>query len=148
MALQAYRHLLRSTRIAFEGKPKSASEGPVLTLHAGDFNTLSAARLKVRQTFEANRTLDPESEERSKQITHAEEVAKFLRENVVQGQATGEGESNFSKCRKMHCHIACHLLIPHPELRIHEHTERGNNEDIKKPKANTLAGTRTKCCSS
>jgi complex III assembly factor LYRM7 len=33
------------------------------------------------------------------------------------------------------------------ELRIHEHTERGNNEDIKKGNGNnTLSGV--KCCSS
>jgi hypothetical protein len=36
-------------------------------------------------------------------------------------------------------------LILYTELRIHEHTERGDNEDIKKGKGNTLAGA--KCCS-
>lgn len=64
---------------------------------AGDFNTLAAARLRARETFEANRTLAPGSEELTKQITHAEEVAKFLRENVVQGQAQGDEEGSFSK---------------------------------------------------
>ncbi|KAJ4305310.1 Mitochondrial zinc maintenance protein 1, mitochondrial [Kalmusia sp. IMI 367209] len=110
MALAAYRNLLRSARIAFKG----------------DMRMLSAARLEARKNFENNRALATGSEELSKQITHAEEVAKFLRENVVQGQATDSKGSY--------------------KLNIHEHTERGNNEDIKKGKGNTLAGT--KCCSS
>tara|TARA_R110002003_G_scaffold121_26_gene10882 strand:- start:5990 stop:6172 length:183 start_codon:yes stop_codon:yes gene_type:complete len=54
-------------------------------------NTLFAARAEVRRNFESNRNLTVGSEEFSKQITHAEEVAKFLRENVVQGQAADEG---------------------------------------------------------
>lgn len=56
---------------------------------------LSAARLEVRKNFENNRGLATGSEEYTKQITHAEEVAKFLRENVVQGQATDAG-GNYS----------------------------------------------------
>lgn len=88
---------------------------------------LVAARHQARTAFENSRGLPAGSEEMSKQISHAEEVAKFLRENVVQGQAA-DTEGNF-------------------KLRIHEHTERGDNEDIKKGKGqNTLGGT--KCCSS
>ncbi|KAF2026181.1 mitochondrial zinc maintenance protein 1, mitochondrial [Setomelanomma holmii] len=111
MALVAYRNLLRSARIAFQG----------------DMNTLFAARAEVRRNFESNRNLTVGSEEFSKQITHAEKVAKFLRENVVQGQAA-DNEGNY-------------------KLRIHEHIERGDNEDIKKAKGkSTLGGV--KCCSS
>ncbi|KAF9697180.1 hypothetical protein EKO04_004640 [Ascochyta lentis] len=110
MALVAYRNLLRSARIAFQG----------------DANVLSAARVEVRKNFETNRHLQTGSEEFQKQIAHAEEVAKFLRENVVQGQAT-EGDNY--------------------KIRIHEHTERGDNEDIKKNKGKTTLGG-TKCCSS
>ncbi|OAL00228.1 mitochondrial zinc maintenance protein 1, mitochondrial [Phaeosphaeriaceae sp. SRC1lsM3a] len=111
MALVAYRNLLRSARLAFQG----------------DINILSAARAEVRKNFESNRNLTAGSEELSKQIAHAEEVAKFLRENVVQGQAA-DTEGNY-------------------KLRIHEHTERGDNEDIKKPKGkSTLGGV--KCCQS
>ncbi|KAF2687340.1 mitochondrial zinc maintenance protein 1, mitochondrial [Lentithecium fluviatile CBS 122367] len=109
MALAAYRHLLRSTRIAFQG----------------DIPTLLAARHEARKNFEYNRGLATGSDELSQQITHAEEVANFLRENVVQGQPDETGKY---------------------KLRIHEHTERGDNEDIKKGKGNTLAGT--KCCAS
>ncbi|KAL1610407.1 Mitochondrial zinc maintenance protein 1, mitochondrial [Paraconiothyrium brasiliense] len=87
---------------------------------------LSAARLEARKNFENNRGLATGSEEYTKSIAHAEEVAKFLKENVVQGQAT-DTEGSY-------------------KLNIHEHTERGNNEDIKKAgKGNTLAGS--KCCS-
>ncbi|KAI4656009.1 Mitochondrial zinc maintenance protein 1, mitochondrial [Alternaria ventricosa] len=112
MALVAYRNLLRSARIAFQG----------------DMNTLFAARTEARNKFEENRNLRIGSEELQSSLVHAEEVAKFLRENVVQGQAADpEGESY--------------------KLRIHEHTERGDNEDIKKGKGkSTLGGT--KCCSS
>ena len=58
---------------------------------AGDMNTLFAARAEARRNFESNRGLPAGSEEMSKQIAHAEEVAKFLRENVVQGQAADSG---------------------------------------------------------
>ena len=58
----------------------------------GDSNVLSAARVEVRKNFESNRHLQTGSEEFQKQIAHANEVAKFLRENVVQGQAT-EGDN-------------------------------------------------------
>lgn len=49
----------------------------------------------MRKNFESNRNLQTGSEEFQKQIAHAEEVAKFLKENVVQGQAT-EGD-NYSR---------------------------------------------------
>ncbi|KAJ4335516.1 Mitochondrial zinc maintenance protein 1, mitochondrial [Didymella glomerata] len=109
MALVAYRNLLRSARIAFQG----------------DANVLSAARIEVRKNFETNRHLQTGTEEFQKSLAHANEVAKFLRENVVQGQAT-EGDNY--------------------KIRIHEHTERGDNEDIKKSKGKTTLGG-TKCCS-
>jgi complex III assembly factor LYRM7 len=110
MALAAYRHLLRSTRIAFQG----------------DIPTLLSARYEARQKFESNRSLSSGSNELSEQIKLAEEVAKILRENVVQGQAVDDGSKY--------------------KLRIHEHTERGNNEDIKKGGKDTTLGG--KCCSS
>lgn len=60
---------------------------------------LSAARLEVRKNFESNRSLAAGSEEYSKHITHAEEVAKFLRENVVQGEATDtQGSYSMFRC--------------------------------------------------
>jgi complex III assembly factor LYRM7 len=59
-------------------------------------NTLFAARAEARKNLESNRALVAGSDELSKQITHAQEVAKFLRENVVQGQQAAENESNYS----------------------------------------------------
>jgi complex III assembly factor LYRM7 len=105
-------------------------------------NTLFAARAEARRNFESNRNLTAGSDELSKQITHAEEVAKFLRENVVQGQAAEEG--NYSMSMKSMGHHD--LANSSTELRIHEHTERGDNEDIKKAGKGTLGGV--KCCSS
>jgi complex III assembly factor LYRM7 len=84
MALVAYRNLLRSARIAFEG----------------DMNTLFAARAEARKKFESNRDLRIGSEELQQSLVHAEEVAKFLRENVVQGQAAGE--DNFTTDTRAH----------------------------------------------
>jgi complex III assembly factor LYRM7 len=61
-------------------------------------NTLFAARAEARRNFESHRGLPTGSDETSKQIAHAEEVAKFLRENVVQGQAANK-EGNYSEAR-------------------------------------------------
>jgi len=96
MALSAYRQLLRSTRLAFEG----------------DIPRLLAARSAAREIFEANRGLSRNDTEAVKQIQHAEGVAQVLRENVVQGKAVDSDTSRY-------------------KLRIHEHTERGDNESLK-----------------
>ncbi len=63
----------------------------------GDANVLSAARVEVRKNFESNRHLQTGSEEIQTQIAHANEVAKFLRENVVQGEAH-EGDNYSMLC--------------------------------------------------
>ncbi|KAF2431211.1 hypothetical protein EJ08DRAFT_632506 [Tothia fuscella] len=107
MALAAYRHLLRSARIAFQG----------------DLPTLTAARQSARDNFEQNRNLEPEASQTS--IKHAEDVAKILLENVVQGMKVEGEESRF-------------------KLRIHEHTERGDNDSIKTAGKGLFGG---KCCS-
>lgn len=72
MALAAYRHLLRATRIAFQG----------------DFPLLHAARSQARAGFQSLSSLDPSSEEAVKAIAHAEGVVDVLRHNVVQGKQT------------------------------------------------------------
>lgn len=98
MALQTYRHLLRSTRIAFQGIGSTyvAAARAESHIYPGDMGTLLAARHEARKNFENGRNLAVGSEEMSKQITHAEEVAKFLKENVVQGQAM-DAEGNYSE---------------------------------------------------
>lgn len=97
MALAAYRHLLRATRVAFNE----------------DTTLLTSARKQARSTFLANRSLALESPESIAAIAHAEDVAQFLRRNVVQGQKV-EGDEKY-------------------KLNIHEHTERGDNDTIKMP---------------
>ncbi|KAL7922821.1 hypothetical protein ACQKWADRAFT_291521 [Trichoderma austrokoningii] len=95
MSLAAYRHLLRSARIAFQG----------------DVHVLSAAQNQIRQTFLENRSLEASGIQAA--IRHAEDVATILRENVVQGQKIEKnGDDHTFK------------------LRIHKHTERGDNDSI------------------
>jgi complex III assembly factor LYRM7 len=68
--LSAYRHLLRAARLTFKGDPA----------------IYGAAQSQIRDGFRQNASLDPASPEVPNHIKHAEEVAKILRENVVQGQ--------------------------------------------------------------
>jgi complex III assembly factor LYRM7 len=81
MALAAYRHLLRATRIAF----------------TGDHALLHASRLQARQGFDDKRSLETSSPEVAKAITHAEDVAEILRTNVVQGKRADKPDS-YSRC--------------------------------------------------
>ncbi|KAL8652589.1 MAG: hypothetical protein Q9210_002588 [Variospora velana] len=95
MALPAYRHLLRSITLAFRD----------------DTRLLTSALSTARSNFESSRILPPA--EAASKVAHAEEVAKVLRRNIVQGssEAKEDGEKF--------------------QLRIHEDTERGSNETIK-----------------
>ena len=76
----------------------------------GDLNTLIASRHKARTAFEDSRGLPAGSEESVKQITHAEEVAKFLRENVVQGEAT-DSQDNYSTTCQIRLLKLIHMLM-------------------------------------
>ncbi|MCJ1415749.1 Mitochondrial zinc maintenance protein 1, mitochondrial [Xylographa parallela] len=109
MALTAYRHVLRATRIAFNG----------------DARLLVSARHQARSSFAVNRALLASSPEAVAQIAHAEDVATILRQNVVQGQKV-EGGGQEEKY----------------QLRIHEETERGDNESVRmsKEEMGSLAG--------
>lgn len=70
MATQAYRHLLRATRIAF----------------AGDERVLSAARDQIRSGFRDKASLAPSDPAVAPALQHAQQVAEFLRSNLVQGR--------------------------------------------------------------
>ncbi|TQN70940.1 Mitochondrial zinc maintenance protein 1 [Colletotrichum shisoi] len=94
MSLSAYRHLWRAARIAFQG----------------DDRVLAAAQHQIRQGFRDQATLAPTDSTYIQAIQKAEDIAKILRENVVQGK---QDESRVYK------------------LRIHENTERGDNDSIK-----------------
>ncbi|KAG7291942.1 Mitochondrial zinc maintenance protein 1, mitochondrial [Staphylotrichum longicolle] len=110
-AIQAYRHLLRAARIAFEG----------------DARVLDAARQQIRLGFRDRASLPASDPSIAPAIQHAEEVASFLKTNVVQGKREASTSSTY-------------------KLRIHEHTERGDNESIKQGNKNAnMDGV--KCCS-
>lgn len=105
-ALNAYRHGLRATRVAFNG----------------DSRMLLAARHKMRDGM-----INPPNPELpvDKQVEHLEEVARFLRQNLVQGKKSGS-EQRYA-------------------LNIHKDTELGDNETIKITKQ-TLASQGGGCC--
>lgn len=146
--LAAYRNVLRATRIAFQG----------------DERVLSAARQQARAGFRAKANLQPSDPAVGAAIEEAQAVADILRANIVQGRRDGNGDL-YSECW-LHfffsfpfffgigcvgVSIIIFLLIMFfdKELRIHEHTERGDNDSI------TLAGMKkaatesgSGCCSS
>ncbi|KAI6775053.1 hypothetical protein HG530_001811 [Fusarium avenaceum] len=93
-ALNAYRHLMRAARIAFQG------DAPIL----------SAAQLQIRNEFRQKASIDASTAPAA--IKHAEDVAKVLRQNVIQGQKLEDDDNTY-------------------KLRIHEDIERGDNESIK-----------------
>ncbi|KAI5299565.1 Mitochondrial zinc maintenance protein 1, mitochondrial [Ascosphaera atra] len=71
--LAAYRHLLRATRIAFYG----------------DWPTMHAARNEARARFDANKVATVDT---AMKIQEAEEAARILRHNIVQGRLVAEAE--------------------------------------------------------
>jgi complex III assembly factor LYRM7 len=71
-ALSAYRHLLRSARIAFEG----------------DAMMFNAAQQESRKAFEQNKAVAGEAAEAL--VKHAKDVAIILRTNVIQGKKEGD----------------------------------------------------------
>ena len=57
---------------------------------------LSAARLEARSKFDNNRSLPIENKDTQQKIKEAEDVARILRQNVVQGREV-EGTGNGGK---------------------------------------------------
>ncbi|KAK3694226.1 hypothetical protein B0T22DRAFT_476991 [Podospora appendiculata] len=85
MALQAYRHLMRAAEIAFKGKSPPPR---VSRLSCSDFRMLDAARSQIRHGFREKAVLA--SSDAQPAIQRAEEVATFLKANLVQGRKEGE----------------------------------------------------------
>ncbi|KAF3055101.1 Mitochondrial zinc maintenance protein 1, mitochondrial [Daldinia childiae] len=81
----------------------------------GDERVLTAARASIRESFRVNASLESTDPELPGAIKHAEEVAAILRQNIVQGKKVGERY----------------------KLRIHEDTERGDNDTVKFPNGQT-----------
>ncbi|KAG9519465.1 hypothetical protein KCU99_g4684, partial [Aureobasidium melanogenum] len=94
----------------------------------GDDSTLYNSRRFARDSFDQNRSIKAGSIEAEKAVEHAQGVAQILRENVVQG-ATDKEESETYK------------------LRIHDHTEKGDNESVKQFKGTTKSFAEVKRCS-
>jgi hypothetical protein len=76
--------------------PSKLRPSSKLTSRIGDVPMLLSARSEARKKFESNRSLTSGSEEHTTQINLAEEVAKILRENVVQGEALDQDGSRYS----------------------------------------------------
>ena len=81
----------------------------------GDEPTFLAARRFARQEFRSKRQLGPGTTEVAQAVEHAQGVTQILRENVVQGRHVGEDKY---------------------QLKMHEHTQRLDNET-----AGALKGT-------
>ncbi|KAK4178252.1 hypothetical protein QBC36DRAFT_325256 [Triangularia setosa] len=106
--VQSYRNLLRAARIAFEG----------------DAPMLNGACNSIRRAFRDKANLPASDPSVEPALKHADEVAHFLKANLVQGIKDGDTY----------------------KLRIHEHTERGDNESIKFANKSPRVGG-VKCCS-
>ena len=111
MALAAYRQVLRSTRVAFQGTCSKTYTPCLPRLHlllqpsdtcniaAGDLRILSAARVEARSKFDQSRSLSPSSTEAKRKVLEAKEVARILRQNVVQGEQVTGSENEEQRYR-------------------------------------------------
>lgn len=90
---------------------------------------MHAAQKQARQGFQQNASLPKGDPAIIAAITHAEEVSAILRQNVVQGKHVGDDK--YSKIESYLDHVC--ILMATPGLRIHEETERGDNNTIKMP---------------
>lgn len=103
---------------------------------------LHAARIQARDGFNNLRSAKADSVEVVKGIAHAEEVAKLLRHNIVQGQKVEGKEALREFCFTGYGNCADHLSL---ELRIHPDIERGDNDTVKNPRGGSV--TVDKACS-
>ncbi|KAI9745083.1 MAG: Mitochondrial zinc maintenance protein 1, mitochondrial [Claussenomyces sp. TS43310] len=78
----------------------------------GDIPLLHAARDQARIGFQKNASLQLDDPAVATGIEHAESVAAILRQNIVQGKHIGDDRY---------------------KLRIHEETERGDNDTVRMP---------------
>ena len=112
----------------------------------GDTLILVSARHQARSSFAKNRSLLPSSPEASTQIAHAEDVAKILRQNVVQGQKVKGEEQGGKYSELFKDESLSQIYLPIVlELRIHEETERGDNDSVK-INSKSISSASTGCC--
>ncbi|TVY85600.1 Mitochondrial zinc maintenance protein, mitochondrial, partial [Lachnellula willkommii] len=106
-----------------------------------DLPLLKAARQEARNGFRAQASLGPEDPALGLAIAHAEQVSKILVENIVQGKHEGGdkySESSISSSISISTSLVLQFILLEiingdVELRIHEQTERGDNDTIKMP---------------
>ncbi|KAK9473403.1 uncharacterized protein V1510DRAFT_429549 [Dipodascopsis tothii] len=130
--LSAYRTLLRATRIAFDK----------------DLRMLTSARAQAAEQMRAGRVefANPTPEVLQERLVFLNDVATMLRSNIVQGEriATEEeaaGEAVATVSTKHDAELTNQERATY-KLRIHEHTELGDNESLRvKPGKTNLAGT-------
>ena len=82
---------------------------------------LFAARHQARTSFTTGRSLLPGSLEATERITHAEDVAKILRQNVVQGRKVESEEED--RYREHSCSGYSNLILIEP-AKNYEYTRR------------------------
>ncbi|KPM36681.1 hypothetical protein AK830_g9888 [Neonectria ditissima] len=110
VALSAYRSLMRSARIAFQERNRSSRQGQGIAAlnehelirfpeNIGDAPILAAAQGQIRSEFRQNASLDPADDSIPAAIQRAQDVAKVLRENVVQGKKVEAGQDRYSTLR-------------------------------------------------
>lgn len=116
---------------------------------------LTAARTQIRANFREKATLPPSDPAIPDAIQHAEAVAAFLRANVVQGKREGnDGEtySTYNTVRRRGArsrgNVSLTTFAMLLELRIHEHTHRGDNDSIKSAGGGKELLDGGGCCSS
>jgi complex III assembly factor LYRM7 len=100
-----------------------------MNLLLGDTRVLDAARQQIRQGFREKATLSASDPEIQPALKHAEEVAHFLRTNLVQGKKEGDRYGEFWPST-LHPFpgVADGSL---PVLLIHDDIERGDNDTVK-----------------
>ncbi|KAK2855589.1 Mitochondrial zinc maintenance protein 1, mitochondrial [Arthroderma sp. PD_2] len=97
----------------------------------GDFPVLYAARSEARKQFDQSRQPGIDT---PMKIQHALETAHILKSNIVQGTRIESKEEGGEQ-------------VDRYTLRIHEHTERGDNDTVKAAGQNPVKVGKG-CCSS
>ena len=69
----------------------------------------NAARLEAGRKFRENKALRAQDPEAEVKLAEAQEIARILRENVVQGEAT-EGKSHYRTFTFVSCNKTLHTL--------------------------------------
>lgn len=69
-----------------------------LSFRAGDALVLVAAQDQIRQGFREKRSLNSSDTDTQTAIQHAHDVAKILRQNVVQGRRASAEDHTYRMC--------------------------------------------------